>query len=58
MGKGVGKLVAVMWNWETIRWAVTRVWECKATSGQQRAEITKTFPIVFDGVFEIMKLYF
>ena len=57
-----GKLAAVIWNWETIRWPVARVCECKVTfdhqSGQQRAEITKTFPIVCERVFGITILFF
>ena len=34
-GKEGGELATVIWNWEAIRWAVARVWECRVTSGQQ-----------------------
>jgi len=44
----------VIWNWETIRWAG----ECTVIPGLQRTAITKTFPILCEGVFLIMELFF
>ena len=64
-----GKLAAVIWNWETIRCAgeCTVIWnwetirwagECTVIPGLQRTAITKTFPILCEGVFLIMELFF
>lgn len=57
MGKDVREVYSDL-EMGDIRWAVASVCECTVTSGQQRKEITKTFSIVCEGVFLIIKLYF